>query len=59
MYRSLRSSTLYAFVLFTLFTLDLGVVLAQNNTEDPSSFVNLFIGTTNGGHVFPGELVLV
>jgi hypothetical protein len=23
--------------------------------EDPSSLVNLFIGTINGGHVFPGE----
>ncbi|KAI0040367.1 glycoside hydrolase family 92 protein [Auriscalpium vulgare] len=23
-------------------------------TSDPASFVNLFVGTTNGGHVFPG-----
>ena len=29
------------------------VVVAQN-TSDVSSFVNLFIGTTAGGHVFPG-----
>jgi hypothetical protein len=30
------------------------LVLAQNDT-DLASFVNLFIGTTNGGHVFPGK----
>ncbi|EIM87038.1 glycoside hydrolase family 92 protein [Stereum hirsutum FP-91666 SS1] len=30
-------------------------VTAQNSSDgDPASFVNLFIGTTNGGHVFPG-----
>jgi hypothetical protein len=23
--------------------------------DDPASLVNLFIGTTNGGNVFPGE----
>ncbi|EIW86530.1 glycoside hydrolase family 92 protein [Coniophora puteana RWD-64-598 SS2] len=28
---------------------------ATNSTiSDPSSYVNVFIGTTNGGHVFPG-----
>jgi hypothetical protein len=30
------------------------VAVAQNET-DPASFVHMFIGTTNGGHVFPGE----
>lgn len=25
-----------------------------NTISDPASLVNLFIGTTNGGHVFPG-----
>jgi hypothetical protein len=23
--------------------------------QDPSAFVNPFIGTTDGGHVFPGQ----
>lgn len=27
--------------------------------EDPASLVNMFVGTTNGGHVFPGELALL
>ncbi|KAI0030576.1 glycoside hydrolase family 92 protein [Vararia minispora EC-137] len=31
-----------------------GAAQAQNAANDPSSFVNLFIGVTNGGHVFPG-----
>jgi len=29
-----------------------------NAANDISSFVNLFIGTTNGGHVFPGTPIL-
>ena len=41
-----------------------GYVAAANNStqssssgqiDDPASLVNLFIGTTNGGNVFPGE----
>lgn len=31
--------------------------IAHAQIEDPASLVNMFIGTTNGGHVFPGELV--
>ena len=27
--------------------------------EDPASLVNMFVGTTNGGHVFPGESALL
>lgn len=33
------------------------IATASNTTitdSDPASFVNVFIGTTNGGHVFPG-----
>ncbi|KAG6916146.1 hypothetical protein DXG01_008297 [Tephrocybe rancida] len=37
----------------------IGLVLAQSssttNITDPASFVLPFIGTTNGGHVFPGK----
>jgi putative alpha-1,2-mannosidase len=36
----------------TLFTLT-SASTGQSIT-DPASLVNLFIGTTNGGHVFPG-----
>ena len=56
----MHRSTLLAFTLSAVFfisTTPANYVLAQNNdTGDPSSFVNLFIGTTNGGHVFPGML---
>ncbi|KAI0319723.1 hypothetical protein OF83DRAFT_745538 [Amylostereum chailletii] len=31
-----------------------GTRTCAQSTADPASFVNLFIGTTNGGHVFPG-----
>ena len=31
------------------------VQTAHAQIEDPASLVNMFIGTTNGGHVFPGE----
>ncbi len=34
-----------------LVTLLFSLALAQ----DPASYVNLFIGTTNDGHVFPGQ----
>lgn len=36
------------------------IATASNTTitdSDPASFVNVFIGTTNGGHVFPGLLI--
>lgn len=29
-------------------------IAAAQSTSDVASFVNLFIGTTAGGHVFPG-----
>lgn len=31
-----------------------GIAPALSGSADPASFVNLFIGTVNGGHVFPG-----
>jgi hypothetical protein len=37
----------------SLFALD----TRPNVAKDISSFVNLFIGTTNGGHAFPGMLL--
>ena len=33
-------------------------VLVTAKVTDPLSYVNLFIGTTNGGHVFPGIRVI-
>lgn len=30
---------------------------ASSSALNPASLVNLFIGTTNGGHVFPGEIL--
>jgi hypothetical protein len=33
------------------------VTTASNTDSDPASFVNVFVGTTNGGHVFPGLLI--
>jgi hypothetical protein len=37
----------------------LGDVRAQiESVSDPASFVLPFIGTTNGGHVFPGKVSL-
>ncbi|KAG1749718.1 glycoside hydrolase family 92 protein [Suillus paluster] len=34
---------------------DTATTLSRNTTiTDPASYVNVFIGTTNGGHVFPG-----
>ncbi|KAI0319725.1 glycoside hydrolase family 92 protein [Amylostereum chailletii] len=47
------SSYRLSLALFAFATLSTPGSYAQN-TSDPSSFVNLFIGTTNGGHVFPG-----
>ena len=32
------------------------VPIVHAQIEDPASLVNMFIGTTNGGHVFPGKL---
>lgn len=34
----------------------LGVVHARDDSLDPLQFVNLFIGSVNGGHTFPGAL---
>lgn len=31
------------------------VPIVHAQIEDPASLVNMFIGTTNGGHVFPGK----
>jgi putative alpha-1,2-mannosidase len=31
-----------------------GVVVASAVAQDPAQFVNHFIGTSNGGHVFAG-----
>ena len=28
------------------------------STKNPANLVNLFVGTTNGGHVFPGQYLL-
>ena len=37
--------------------IDTATTSSGNTTiADPASYVNVFIGTTNGGHVFPGLL---
>ncbi len=40
-----------SFLFPLLFSLALG--------QDPASYVNLFIGTTNDGHVFPGQYLRI
>jgi hypothetical protein len=37
---------------------DTATTLSKNITiTDTASYVNVFVGTTNGGHVFPGLLL--
>jgi hypothetical protein len=43
-----------------IFAVGWGDVRAQlSSVSDPASFVLPFIGTTNGGHVFPGEVLCI